>query len=112
MASVNECKTYSDEFIQPYGKPVQNNKVTFSDEKNRSKLMLFLDRVGGYTNFDKDMKLRVFVDDNNDFCAFEAVDYQMSFVSTNHKLIDMISDWRIIEPMSISELRRQVALMP
>lgn len=102
MTSVNE-NYYS------FGNPIQRNKITFSDEKNRSKLMTFLDRVGSYSNYDKEMELRVFVDSKSDFCAFEALKYQLCFVSTNHKLIDMVHDWSVISPVSISELRSMIA---
>lgn len=98
-----------NDYLNPFGLPVKTASVTFSDEKNRSKLISYLDRVGSYTNFDKDMILRVFVDESNDFCAFEAVKYAMCFVSTKKKLIDMPSEWRCIEPVTMEELRSMIA---
>lgn len=92
-----------------FTKPVPIGKVTFNDEKNRAKLLNYLERVGNYTGFDNDMLLRVFVDENNDFCAFEAIKYRISFVSTAHKLIDMISDCRCIDNVTIPQLRSMIA---
>lgn len=103
--------THVNEYSNPFGNFIQRNKVTFSDEKNRSKLITFLDRVGSYSNYDKAMQLRVFIDENSDFCAFEAIDYQLCFVSTNHKLIDMMSSWSVLAPVSISELRSMIATL-
>ena len=79
--------------------------VTFEDEKNRSKLISFLDRVGSYTGYDKDMLLRVFVSTDNDFCAMEAIDYNLTFVNTSHKLIDFLTDCKVIDNMPISLFR-------
>lgn len=92
-----------------FGNAVRTHNVTFRDEKNRSKLIKFLDSIGSYNSYDREMKLRVFVDDNNDFCAFEAVDYNLSFVNTTHKLVDMPTTWRVLEPISISQLRSMLA---
>lgn len=97
-------------YANEFGFPVSNEKITFKDEKNRSKLIKFLDRIGTYTGYDKDMNLRVFVDGDNDFCAFEAVDYRLSFLSTAHKIIEMYGDWRVIEPVTISKLRSMIAV--
>lgn len=87
---------------------IGNRKVTFTDEKNRSKLISFLDRVGQYNGYDKDMKIRVFTDMENDFCAFEAIDYRLSFLSTAHKLDDMMNECRMTE-CTIGQLRSMVA---
>lgn len=87
---------------------IGNRKVTFNDEKNRSKLIGFLDRVGQYSGYDKDMKIRIFTDMENDFCAFEAVEYRLSFLSTAHKLDDMMNECRMTES-TIGQLRSMLA---
>lgn len=101
--------THVNDFQFSFYQPTPRKHISFSDEKNRSKLITFLDRVGSYSNYDKDMALRVFVDDEGDFCAFEAVKYQLAFVSTNHKLVDVVSSWNVLEPVTISELRSMIA---
>lgn len=82
--------------------------VKFTDERNRSKLISFLDRVGSYTGYDKDMKIRIFVASDGDFCAFEAIDYNITFINTTHKLIDFLSDCRVMDDVSISQLRSMI----
>lgn len=88
---------------------IGNRLITFNDERNRSKLITYLDRIGTYNGFDKEMKVRIFTDIDNDFCAFEAVDYRISFMSTNHKIIDMLNECRVVEA-DISQLRSMIAM--
>ena len=86
----------------------ETRNVTFNDEKNRSKLISFLDRVGQYNGYDKDMKIRIFTDMDNDFCAFEAIEYRLSFLSTAHKLDEMMNECRMTE-CTIGQLRSMLA---
>lgn len=82
--------------------------VTFRDEKNRSKLINYLDRVGQYQGFDKQMDVMVYVSPDGDFVAFESVKYRIAFINTSHKLHDLIAESYMFS-VPISGLRSLIA---
>lgn len=61
-----------------------NNSIVYK------RLLQYLDRVMHYQYFDFKMMLRVFVNKNIDFTAFEAEDYRVQFTSYDHKMIETI----------------------
>lgn len=66
------------------------NEMTIRNEKVLSHLRTYLYKLSGYGNFDDTMKIRVFVDSEGDFTAFEAVEYMLGFTSSGHKLSETI----------------------
>lgn len=69
---------------------VKLSEMTIKSEKTREMLRVYLGRISGYKNFDQQMKVRVYMDAEKDFTAFEAVNYNLLFTSTAHKLLDTI----------------------
>ena len=66
------------------------SEMTIRNEKVLSHLRTYLYKISSYSNFDEAMKLRIFVDSEGDFTAFEAVEYMLGFTSSAHKLSDTI----------------------
>lgn len=67
------------------------NEMTINNEIVKGKLVEYLDKIKTYQNFDSNMMLRVFVNNDLDFTAFEAVDYRIQFTSHAHKIIETIT---------------------
>lgn len=62
------------------------NEITCRDGKTLAKLYEYCGKLMGYSFFDPNMVVRVFVDDEKDFCAFESVTYRVQFTSNAKKL--------------------------
>ena len=67
------------------------NLMTVDSAKVLNRLQSFLSNMSNYPNFDDKMLLNIFVNIAGDFTAFEAVNYNIGFTSTDHKLIETIS---------------------
>lgn len=63
---------------------IEVNKVTVNSDFVKTRLSLYLDKMKNYKTFNENMALYVF-SYNNDFVAFEAKDYNISFFSTDYK---------------------------
>lgn len=88
---------------------IELNQVTIKSDKVRSHLLSYLDRIGGYKNFDENMSVKIYVDNKKDFTAFEAVDYMLTFSSSAHKMKDTISSKISVEPVTYREFYNHVA---
>lgn len=66
------------------------DNLTVKSPKVRYRLMRFLENISNYDNFDEDMELDVFVNSLGDFTAVEAVNYNLQFTSSDHKLLETI----------------------
>lgn len=64
--------------------------MTIQNPFVREHLLSYLDRIQTYPNFSQDMQLRVYVNQQRDFCAFESVDFRIQFTSSAHKMIEII----------------------
>ena len=67
------------------------NEMTIADEQVNARLLEYLHRLMQYSRFDRYMVVRVYVDEQKDFCAFEAVSYKVQFTSNAKKLSALIS---------------------
>lgn len=63
---------------------IEVNKVTVKNDFVKARLSLYLDKMKNYKTFNENMALYVF-SYNNDFVAFEAKDYNISFFSSDYK---------------------------
>lgn len=70
--------------------------IKISNDKCKARILNFLSKIEGYSNFDKDQTVRIFLNSDNDFIGFESVKYNLNFISTNHKLIE-INNSNVIE---------------
>ena len=62
------------------------NQVQFKNDKVRSHLKSYLDKVSSYNNFDSDMELIIWAHQpDNDFMALEAKEYMLGFSSYAYK---------------------------
>lgn len=66
------------------------NEITIKNIKVAENLKTYLFKISNYQNFDPQMKLRIFVDKDKDFTAFESVDYNLQFTSSAHKISETI----------------------
>lgn len=87
------------------------DEITINDEKVFSRLLDYLKRMTGYSNFDDQMPVRVYVNSEKDFTAFEAVNYRLSFTSSAHKLLDTIKSKYAPEVVPFSEFYNHVLNM-
>lgn len=83
-------------------------EMTINDDKVFSRLLNYLKRMTTYNNFDDQMKVRVYVNNEQDFTAFECVNYKLSFTSSAHKLLDTIKSKYAPEVVSFSEFYQHV----
>ena len=83
-------------------------EITLHDDKVFSRLMDYLKRMTAYSNFNDQMKVRVYVDSEKDFTAFEAVNYRLNFTSTAHKLLDTIKSKYAPEVVSFSDFYNHI----
>ena len=67
------------------------SEMSINNSAVHSRLIEYLDKVKIYQNFDENMMLRVFVNNDKDFTAFEAENYRIQFTSYDHKLIETIN---------------------
>lgn len=67
------------------------SEMSINNETVRSRLLAYLDKIKLYQNFDTNMMLRIFVNQDKDFTTFEAEDYRIQFTSYDHKLIETIN---------------------
>lgn len=83
-------------------------KLTVRNGKTCTRLLQYMGRIMAYDNFDKQMACRVYVDDANDFIAFESVTYKIQFCSNDKKLITLIQS--VYQPIQCTflELLRHV----
>ena len=65
---------------------IRISDMTVKSDKVLSHLRYYLDKLSGYNGFNENMKLSVFVSPDNDFMLFQAEDYRIGFLSTEHKM--------------------------
>lgn len=70
---------------------IELNEITMNDEHMAGRLLEYLSRLKNYPRFDNYMVLKVYVDDDKDFCALEAVSYKIQFTNNAKKLSALIS---------------------
>jgi len=75
------------------------NEMTINSHKVLKTLVGYLDKVRTYDRFNPFDLVRVFVNSNGDFTAFEALDYNLQFTSSDHKITETINSNRIIDPI-------------
>lgn len=81
---------------------IELHEMTIKDSVVRDKLLEYLEKVKRYPGFDYSMMLRIFVDDNKDFTAFESIKYRIQFTSYAHKIIDTIKSRYIMPDVSFT----------
>lgn len=87
---------------------IELNEMTVSDERIRARLLEYLGKVSQYKNFDENADVRVYVNNDMDFCAFEGVHYRIQFTSNLHKLNELIASEYNIEPVSFRDFKRHI----
>lgn len=87
------------------------NEMTIHDEKTLAGVYQYLGKLAQFSRFDSHMVLRVFVDDEKDFCAFEAISYRIQYTNNAKKLGSMITS--PYDPLitSFDEFRKAVSDM-
>lgn len=80
-------------------------KLTVRSKTVRFHLKNYLDKMQSFNEFSPDMNVRVFVDSQGDFTAFESVDYMIGFTSVAHPLADTIYSRYASVTCEYSELR-------
>lgn len=83
-------------------------EITVNSDRVYQQLMKYLDKLSAYPNFDRNMMFRLFINDDKDFTALEAVDYRVEFTSLDHKLIETIRSGKSVDPVSFTELYRHL----
>ena len=83
-------------------------EMTITDDKVFSRLIDYLKRMTTYSNFNDQMPVRVYVNNEKDFTAFEAVNYKLNFMSSAHKLLDTIKSKYSPEVVTFSEFYNHV----
>lgn len=66
-------------------------QVTVNSNKVLDRLTQYCERVSEYNSYDPFGLVRIFVNKDNDFTAFESIDYNLQFTSNAHKLLETIS---------------------
>lgn len=84
---------------------VSLSDVTVNSPRVLLKLRQYIQNIECYKYFDAEQHFKVYVDRNNDFCAFESVEYNMQFTSADHKLKELISSPVDLDPVSYSDFR-------
>lgn len=80
------------------------DQMTVKSKKVLGYLASYLEKVKDYEHFNPFDKIRVFVTDDGDFTAFEALDYNLQFTSSAHKLTETIQSSCIIDPIPFDRL--------
>ena len=65
--------------------------LKINNEKAKEKLLSYISKIENYDNFDIMQKCRVFNSQTGDFVGFESIRYNLSFIASNHKLLDIKS---------------------
>lgn len=87
------------------------NELTIKDKKVLEYLDSYLEKMSKHSNFNENMTLKVYANSKNDFTAFEAKDYRISFVSSAHKLMETIKSSVILDYVSFSDFRSRVSAL-
>ena len=82
---------------------IQLNQMTLKSKKVLTYLVNYLEKVKDYENFNPFGMLNVFVNKDMDFTAFEAVDYNLQFTSSAHKLTETITSPYTVPPVSFDQ---------
>lgn len=83
-------------------------EITVNSDRVYEQLMKYLDKLSAYPNFDRYMMFRLFINDDKDFTALEAINYRVEFTSFDHKLIETINSRYIVDPVSFTDLYRHL----
>lgn len=84
------------------------NDMTIKDKKVLDYLDSYLEKMSRHDNFNEEMTLKVYVNNKNDFTAFEAKDYRINFLSTSHKLMETIRSSTILDLVTFKDFRSKV----
>lgn len=82
---------------------IELQQVTINSKKVLDRLTQYCERVSEYESYDPFAPVKIFVNQDKDFTAFESVDYNLQFTSNVHKLLETIKSPHIVKEVSFRE---------
>lgn len=86
-------------------------QVKCNDDKAFTRLLDYLVKISGYKNFDENMPVVVYVDDNGDIIGFESPKYRIQWVNNAHKLYEITNTSKSVDPVPFSAFREHILAM-
>lgn len=85
--------------------------VTCVDDKAYTRILDYMVKLSNYKNFDENMPVAVYVDNNRDIIGFESLKYRIQFVNNAHKLYEISNSKVTVDPVPYSALREHFLAM-
>lgn len=87
---------------------IKIDDMTLNSTKVLGNLNRFLDGMMDRSWFKNDQLVQVYVTDEHDFIAVEAVDYAWNFTSSDHKLLELMISATAVDPLPFSAFRHRI----
>lgn len=84
------------------------DQMTIKDKKVQGYLLAYLERIALFDNFDPEMELRVFVNQDKDFTMLEAKNYRLQFSSAAHKIFETINSGNYLDLVTYKDFYKRV----
>lgn len=86
-------------------------QVTCADDKAFTRVLDYMVKLSNYKNFDEDMPIVVYVDNNRDLIGFESPKYRIQFVNSAHKLYELKDSEISVDPVPYSAFKEHMLAM-